>query len=664
MLHSATENTELNVLDGVVVASERNPGVSYRLERCIGEGGMSVAFFALRQAPEGLAPVVVKVVRPSIVAGAGSTAAMLVQKEAVALGRLNERVPPTPFVVRLIDTGNSQFFAGRPALPWLAVEYVHGGIEGTTLEDRVAYSCAETGSAFSAARAAHAVRCIATGLSAIHAVGVIHRDLTPCNVLCCGFGEAEILKISDFGIARPQGMASTFGQVLLGTPGYCAPEQVFQEATTVGTHTDVFSFACLLFFLLTGEPYFPGRTAVESALAMRKSDRRKLIDSAFLVPELRERGAACHAIDHALARGTALDAMYRPAQAQEFAASVLPWLMPKEAPPRPSRRLLDSLLNMASPTDLTGWTWTTLHPPGDDRIIQNAAWDVDGHCLITTTRGPAFWNGQSWVDRLPEAMRLPSRVQFARRAEAGTWLIGGNDGTLAVYTTDGIGEIVRCPDQAAVFMHASGRFDDLLTAVAHAPGSEPTLWAMAARRWLKPLPLHGVAYVSALLRLDDNRWVVCGRLAQGGGFAAIYTPTHWETAPLPVPPTRAVVAGCSQVERELALVVGSGGLSLRIEGDSATSSRVDGEPDLTACAMDVLDREWVASMGHLWVRDPERRQQWSLVWQNASWPAPFISIMADAGVVTAMTVDGGVLEGRAGWRAPPPRRSPHPDAQR
>jgi hypothetical protein len=207
-------------------------------------------------------------------------------------------------------------------------------------------------------------------------------------------------------------------------------------------------------------------------------------------------------------------------------------------------------------------------------------------------------------------------------------------------------------------MHASGRFDDLLTAVAHAPGSEPTLWAMAARRWLKPLPLQGVAYVSALLRLDENRWVVCGRLVQGGGFAAIYTPTHWETAPLPVPPTRAVVAGCSQVERELALLVGSGGLSLRIEGDSATSSRVDGEPDLTACAMDVLDREWVVGLGQIWVRDPQRQQRWSLVWEDASWAAPFVSVLADAGVVVAMTVDGGVLEGRAGWRAPPARRLP------
>jgi serine/threonine protein kinase len=655
MTQATSQSAELGMLDGTIVASERNPGTTYRLERCIGEGGMGVAFFALRQAPEGVAPVVLKVIKPSIVASAGATAAMLVQKEAVALGRLNERVPPTPFVVRLIDTGSAEFYRGRPHLPWLALEYVHGGIEGTTLEDRVAYSCGQTGYAFGPSRGAHGIRSIASGLTAIHAVDVVHRDLTPCNILCCGFGEAEIFKISDFGIARPEGLSSTFGHVLLGTPGYCAPEQVFSENVGVGPHTDLFSFGCLVFFMLTGEPYFPGRTPVEAALEMRKTNRRSLLETAWLAPELREREAACRAVDHALARCTALDPSFRPSGAHELAASIVTWISPRDEPSRPSRALMDSLLNMAAPTDLGRWTWTALHLPGDDRIVQNAAWDMDGHCLATTTRGPAFWNGVAWVDELPEAMQLPSRIQFARRADAGSWLIGGTDGTLAMYTTDGVGEVVRCPDHDAVFLHASGRFDDLLTAVSHRPGTEPVLWAMAAHRWMKPLPLTGAAYVSALLRLDDSHWVVCGRLARGGGFAAIYAPMQWETRLLPVPPMRAMVAGCSQPERNLALAVGSGGITVRIESDSATSSAVDAEPDLTSCAMDVLDREWVGSIGRLWVRDPQRDQHWASVWQDPRWQAPFVSIMADAGVVLAMTVDGGILEGRAGWRALPGR---------
>jgi hypothetical protein len=69
--------------------------------------------------------------------------------------------------------------------------------------------------------------------------------------------------------------------------------------------------------------------------------------------------------------------------------------------------------------------------------------------------------------------------------------------------------------------------------------------------------------------------------------------------------------------------------------------------------MDVLDREWVTSVGRLWVRDPERDVRWQSVWKDASWQAPFVSVMADAGMVVAMTADGGILEGRAPWHAPP-----------
>jgi len=118
---------------------------------------------------------------------------------------------------------------------------------------------------------------------------------------------------------------------------------------------------------------------------------------------------------------------------------------------------------------------------------------------------------------------------FARRIEAGGWLIGGEGGQLAVYATDGVREVVRAPSADVTFTHASGRFDDLLAAVGQRPGEPPTLWAMAARRWMKPMHLDGVAYVSSLLRLDDSRWVICGRLTQGTGFAAIYSPMQWET---------------------------------------------------------------------------------------------------------------------------------------
>ena len=99
------------------------------------------------------------------------------------------------------------------------------------------------------------------------------------------------------------------------------------------------------------------------------------------------------------------------------------------------------------------------------------------------------------------------------------------------------------------------------------------------------------------------------------------------------------------------MLVGSEGIALRVEGQTAVVSIAAGAPDLTAAAMDVLDREWVASLGRLWVRDPARDTSWRSVWSDPSWQAPFVSIMADAGMLVAMSADGGILEGRASWRS-------------
>jgi serine/threonine protein kinase len=638
-------------LSGQVVESEFQPGVSYRLERRIGEGGMGQAFLALRHAPDGISPVVIKMVRPTVESGAQDQAGILVQKEAVALGRLNERIPPCPFVVRLVDTGSTHIGgSSRQPTPWLAVEYVHGGVEGTTLEDRVRGSIERTGVGFDAARAAHALKCLAAGLHAIHGVGVVHRDLTPGNVLCCGFGEAEILKISDFGIARPQGLSATFGGIPVGTLGYAAPEQCLPDSTGTGTYTDIFALACTLYFALTGDTLFDSEALLKYMLSIRDGKRRSLLDGQALVPELRNRPDACRAIDAAIARATSADPTQRPQEALEFAASVVPWLTETPTPPKPSRRLINSLINLSPPGDLSRWEWTVRNP-GGERIIQSAAWDVDGHCLAFSTEGPAFWNGQAWVETPEISRNLPPGMGFARRIEAGGWLIGGAGGQLVVYASDGVREVVRAPSTEVTFTHASGRFDDLLAAVAQRPGEPPCLWAMAARRWMKPMQLDGVAYVAGLLRLDDSRWVICGRLTQGTGFAAIYSPMHWEVQYLPTPPTRALVAGASAAERGLGLVVGSHGVALRIEGQGAAVSIAEGTPDLTAAAMDVLDREWVASLGRLWVRDPARDPAWRSVWTDANWQAPFVSIMADAGMLVAMSADGGILEGRASWRS-------------
>jgi serine/threonine protein kinase len=629
---------------GRIVESEVQPGVRYLLERHVGEGGMGMAYLARREAPEGVSPVVVKVVLPKL--GAEISPDLVAQKEAVALGRLNERVPLCPFVVRFVDTGRAQLFSSRPT-PWIAIEYVHGGVEGTTLEDRVTYSIHKTGFAFDPLRAGHAIRCLTAGLTAIHSVGVIHRDLTPGNVLCCGFGESEIFKISDFGLARPLGLKRTFQGVEVGTLGYAAPEQMLESDIEVREAADVFSLACVVYYLLTGEHYLEGNTPFDAYTQIKEKSRRALSDYGTVSPELAERQDACRAINAALARATNMAAPDRPQTAEEFSAAVLPWLGEQPSGPRSSMRLMSKMLSLLPPSDLAGWSWIVRNRPRDDVVIQSAAWDTDGHCFAFTPRGPLFWNGQTWLGARNALATLPRGMAFARRHEAGGWLVGGSGGTLGVCTTDGVRDIVQAPDRDVEFLDGSGRIDDLITAVGRRPGAAPTLYAMSGKRWMKPLPLDGVAHVSSLIRISDTSWVVVGRLQRGTGFAAIYHPMLWELTAVDVPDVRAFVGGVGSLERELALVAGSEGVALRIEGGAPKHSIVHGNPDLTAAALDVLDREWVASLGTLWTRDPRRGEAFRPAWTDESWGAPFVSLMADAGLIVGLTADGGIVEGRS-----------------
>src|SRR3954463_16254182 len=145
-----------DVFLGQVLESALQPGVSYRLEHKLGEGGTAVAYLAKRHGPNGEWPTVIKIIQPHIVKDSNERALTIIKKEAVALGRLNERVPPTPFVVRLLDTGALLFkpFGKGLELPWIALEYVHGGLAGTTLQGRGRYSVRETGFAFDPNRTA------------------------------------------------------------------------------------------------------------------------------------------------------------------------------------------------------------------------------------------------------------------------------------------------------------------------------------------------------------------------------------------------------------------------------------------------------------------------------------------------------------------------------
>jgi len=632
---------------GRTIPSEVRPDVGYRIERLIGQGGTARAYYAIRVGPDGQQPVVMKIILPQIVRASNQTAAMVIQKEAVALGRLNERIPRCPFVVRFIDTGVVPYSVGYQvlSLPWLAMEYVNGGIEGSALDERIIYSINATGYAFDSERAARAVHALSSGLDEIHAVGVVHRDLTPANVLCCGSGGTEMFKISDFGIARPVGLAVTFGNVAVGTPGYVAPEQTLGTQLPVGPHTDIFALAAVIYCLLTGTHYFDARTTVEAYQEIKNPKRRSLRDAPKLCPELRDNPAAVQALDAAFARATAFEPEDRPATAKLLADSLLPWLNDQPRSVHVSTRWLDGVekLNL-SPSSIER-SWLVRHPPGDDRVVLGAAWNADGQCLSATTRGLEYFDGVGW-STLPPADCFADRQCFnVKQLSSANWLVTAAGARLIEVSRQGTTVLAEGPDRQIEFLDIEGELEDFAVVVGRASGRPPLLCTLIGKRWLKPYEVNDVAHISALSRLADDRWLVVGRDRSSRAWAGLYEPLELRMTNLPVPLTRALLGCVSRQHKNIAVAVGGNGSILSLEGQQVGASVVPDQSDLTVVDLDLAGELWAASTGRIYFAK-EPLGHIKCLWHDPSWTAPFVSLHAEMGHLLAMSVDGGVLECR------------------
>jgi len=200
----------------------------YRLLRQIGEGGMGVVHLAV--APDGTR-VALKVLRPAVVANFDGRERLAREVAALQRVRSNRVAPlldadawgPTPYVV-------TRFVPGLPL-----TEYVgeYGPLQGAGLR-RIGRGLAEA-------------------LAAVHAVGIMHRDVKPSNVLLDGDDPVLI----DFGLARSADDATvTAGGWMLGTPAYLTPEVV--DGHDPGPAGDVHAWASTLVFASTGRSPFGG----------------------------------------------------------------------------------------------------------------------------------------------------------------------------------------------------------------------------------------------------------------------------------------------------------------------------------------------------------------------------------------------------------------------
>jgi eukaryotic-like serine/threonine-protein kinase len=548
--------------------------------------------------------------------------------------------------VRLLDAGTTEYNARGYSLrlPWLALEYVHGGPEGTTLEERVARAIRDTGYAFPPERALRLIEQVTDGLTEIHAAGVIHRDLNPNNILCCGSSLAEMFKISDFGIARPLGMNATFGSETVGTPGYVAPEQ-FEKGDTAGFPVDIFALGALLFHVLTGEELFQV-SGLMAMVAARNADRRSIIGTKGLCPEIGMDPEVCRGIDRALALATSSDPAQRPASPRAFAASLKSWLT--SCPPTRRTQLVS---DMAPGPSLPRWSFSVRHPAEHRWLIVRIGWDSDGHCLAATTDGLIYFDGTAWSEVPSHTLSGIRPIRFVSSAGAGRWLIGGDSAVIAEYSRAGVSRTLRGTDAALSFTDAAGDIADLGAAIALRAGSPPLLVGVSGGRFLKPLPVTQAASLMGVTRLDETRFMVVGRGVDGAGLAGVYSPLEWSFELLPRTAGRALTAAASRPERELSFAAGSQGAILRRHRETTEVTYLPDGADLASMGLDVLGCAWAGGAGALWV-SPAPESGWHKVWGNAEWRAPFVSIFAEPGLVMAAAADGAIIEGRVAAERP------------
>ena len=165
--------------------------------------------------------------------------------------------------------------------PWLATAYV----AGPSLQEAVM----ETGPLPEDAVLKLAAG-LAEALNAIHAVGLVHRDLKPDNVLLAGDGP----RVIDFGIARAlDGTGATAAGSVVGTPSFMSPEQA--QGQMAGPASDVFSLGGVVYFAATGTaPFGSGNPAVLLYRIVHTEPDLELIPA-----RLRDLVAACLAKDPA-----------------------------------------------------------------------------------------------------------------------------------------------------------------------------------------------------------------------------------------------------------------------------------------------------------------------------------------------------------------------------
>ncbi len=245
------ETTGLNRLIARTALDEPIELGRFVVARSLGSGGMGAVFLAHDR--DLGRPVALKVLHARDADGLRRF-----RREAMAIARLSH-----PNVVQIYELGLDA------SVPYLVMEYMAGGTLSELLTARIPWD-----------RASRIIASAARGLGAAHAVGIVHRDVKPANLLLPD-RSGDVVKVADFGVAKLSGAEPlTREGAVVGTIGYLSPEQAW--GNPIDARSDVYALAVTWYRLLSARPPFSGTPVEVLAAALRTP----VPDPALVVPRV------------------------------------------------------------------------------------------------------------------------------------------------------------------------------------------------------------------------------------------------------------------------------------------------------------------------------------------------------------------------------------------
>jgi len=357
----------------------------YEITEVLGQGAMGVVYKGFD--PGIRRTVAIKTIRRELIEGERAAAAMLARfrNEAQAAGKLAH-----PGIVAVYDYGEDA------AVAYIAMEYV----EGNSLREYIG-----RGTRFAERDAVSVMSQLLEALAHAHERRVWHRDIKPGNVIVMRNGR---VKVADFGIARIEASELTQTGMMMGSPGYMAPEQY--AAAAIDHRADLFAAGVVFYQLVTGAKPFVGTTEQVSYATCHTEPLR---------PSLADPGKGWERYDPVIAKALSKKPEDRFQSAEAFRAALLAAHDAPAAAAVSEETIIVEVLRPAAAVELSGSPRPKQGPaprPAAEPAApaRSRGWMIAAAAvLVAAGAGFAIWRA-AWVPVVPQDPDVQAQLARAR----------------------------------------------------------------------------------------------------------------------------------------------------------------------------------------------------------------------------------------------------------